>query len=169
MGGAGLAFFALIGFEDSVNVAEEARDPGRDYPRALFGGLLIAGAIYLLVTVVASMVVPTERLADSDGPLLEVVQVGPAEHVDEGLLGDRAVRAGQRRADQHDHGVADRLRHVARGHPAARPRPRARPARRTPWVAIVATTAIAMVLIVSGDLGELADTTVLLLLVSSPR
>ena len=36
--------------------------------------------------------------------------------------------------------------------------------RRTPWVAIVATTAITMVLIASGDLSSLADTTVLLLL-----
>ena len=36
-GGAGLAFFALIRFEDSVNLAEEAREPERDYPRALFG------------------------------------------------------------------------------------------------------------------------------------
>ena len=36
--------------------------------------------------------------------------------------------------------------------------------RRTPWVAIAATTAITMALIASGDLGELADTTVLLLL-----
>jgi amino acid transporter len=43
MAGTGLAFYALIGFEDSVTVAEEARDP-RSYPRALFGGLLIAGA-----------------------------------------------------------------------------------------------------------------------------
>ena len=43
LGGAALAFYALIGFEDSVNVAEETRDPQRDYPRALFGGLLIAG------------------------------------------------------------------------------------------------------------------------------
>ena len=63
MGGAGLAFFALIGFEDSVNVAEEARDPSRDYPRALLGGLLIAGTVYLLVTTVASMVVPTAHAA----------------------------------------------------------------------------------------------------------
>jgi APA family basic amino acid/polyamine antiporter len=46
LGGAGLAFFALIGFEDSVNLAEEAREPERDYPRALFGGLLIAGTVY---------------------------------------------------------------------------------------------------------------------------
>ena len=76
-GGAGLAFFALIGFEDSVNMAEEAQEPARDYPRALFGGLLLAGAIYMVVTVVASIVVPTARLAASDGPLLEVVQTDP--------------------------------------------------------------------------------------------
>jgi len=56
VGGASLAFFALIGFEDSVNVAEETRDPSRAFPRALFGGLAIAGVIYLLVTLTASMV-----------------------------------------------------------------------------------------------------------------
>ena len=49
----------------------------RNYPRALFGGLLIAAAIYLVVTLVASIVVPTDRLAWSSGPLLEVVQIGP--------------------------------------------------------------------------------------------
>ena len=43
VGGAALAFYALIGFEDSVNVAEESEQPERDYPRALFAGLLIAG------------------------------------------------------------------------------------------------------------------------------
>ncbi len=59
MGGASLAFYALIGFEDSVNVAEEAQNPTRAFPRALFGGLLIAGVIYLLVTLTASMVVDT--------------------------------------------------------------------------------------------------------------
>src|SRR3954464_10372569 len=36
MAGAGLAFYAMIGFEDSVNVAEEARDPQRNYPRGRF-------------------------------------------------------------------------------------------------------------------------------------
>ena len=77
MGGAGVAFFALIGFEDSVNLAEEARHPTRDYPFALFAGLLITGVVYLVVTVVASIVVPTGRLAGSSGPLLEVVQAGP--------------------------------------------------------------------------------------------
>src|SRR5215218_9211084 len=79
LGGAVLAFYALIGFDDSVNVAEEVRHPNRIYPRAIFGGLLVAGLVYLLVTFTASMVVPTGQLAASDGPLLEVVQRGPIE------------------------------------------------------------------------------------------
>ena len=42
LGGTALAFYALLGFEDSVNLAEEAKDPQRDFPRALFGGLVVA-------------------------------------------------------------------------------------------------------------------------------
>ena len=75
--GASLAFYALIGFEDAVNVAEETREPHRTFPVALFGGLAIAGAVYLLVTLIASAAVPTDQLADSSGPLLEVVGLGP--------------------------------------------------------------------------------------------
>src|SRR5215204_4172736 len=77
MGGTVLAFYALIGFDDSVNVAEETQHPSRNYPRAIFGALLLAGVIYLLVTFTASMVVPTGTLAESSGPLLEVVEAGP--------------------------------------------------------------------------------------------
>src|SRR3712207_8613468 len=51
-------------FDDSVNVAEETQHPSRNYPRAMFGGLLAAGVIYLLVTFTASMVVPTSALAE---------------------------------------------------------------------------------------------------------
>ena len=39
VGGTVLAFYAMIGFEDSVNVAEEAKQPSRNYPRALFVGI----------------------------------------------------------------------------------------------------------------------------------
>ena len=77
LAGASLAFYALIGFEDSVNLAEEAQEPSRAYPRAIFGGLAIGGVIYVSVAIIASMSVPTDKLADSDGPLLEVVQLGP--------------------------------------------------------------------------------------------
>jgi APA family basic amino acid/polyamine antiporter len=58
-------------------VVEEAPEPACNYPRALFGGLMIAGIVYLLVTLVASMAVATDALAGSDGPLFEVVELGP--------------------------------------------------------------------------------------------
>lgn len=162
-GGAGLAFFALIGFEDSVNMAEEAHEPARDYPRALFGGLLLAGAIYLVVTVVASMVVPTARLAASDGPLLEVVQSDPL-NLPTRLFSAIALCAlangaliNMIMASRIVYGMArERILPARLGAVHGE--------RRTPLVAILATTAIAMVLIVSGDLSGLADTTVLLLL-----
>ncbi len=75
-GGTVLAFYALIGFDDSVNVAEETQHPSRNYPRAMFSGLLAARR-GLLITITSSLVVPTNALAESGGPLLEVVERDP--------------------------------------------------------------------------------------------
>jgi amino acid transporter len=59
-----------------LNVAEEVREPRRAFPRALLGGMAVAATIYLAVTIVASVVVPTDQLANSDAPLLEVIKEG---------------------------------------------------------------------------------------------
>ena len=164
LAGTGLAFYALIGFEDSVNVAEETRNPRRAFPRALFGGLVVAGVIYVLVALTASMVVDTARLAGSDGPLLEVVRVG-APAVPPTLFAGIALFAvansaliNMVMASRLVYGMADR---------GLVPRVFARllPGRRTPWAAIAFTTLLAGILIVTGDLEDLADTTVMLLLV----
>ena len=72
--GVALAFFAMTGFENVANVAEETIDPHRAFPRALIGGMLAAGIIYVLVAMVASLVVSTDKLAGSDAALLEVVK-----------------------------------------------------------------------------------------------
>jgi amino acid transporter len=69
-----LAFFAMVGFEDSVNMAEETREPARIFPRMMFTGLGITGLIYVLVSVCAVAVVPVGRLAASETPLATVVQ-----------------------------------------------------------------------------------------------
>jgi basic amino acid/polyamine antiporter, APA family len=164
MAGAGLAFFALIGFEDAVNVAEEVQEPRRSYPRALFGGLLVAGAVYLLVTVVASIAVPTDELSGSSGPLLEVVGRGPLSLSTE-LFSAIALFALANGA-LINMIMASRLVYgMAQEGILPRALGRVHGRRRTPYVAIVFTTAIAMVLIASGDLSALADTTVLLRLV----
>ena len=165
LAGASLAFYALIGFEDSVNIAEEAQDTRRAYPRAIFGGLLIGGVIYTSVSIIASMAVPTDKLAGSDGPLLEVVQLGPLA-VDTKLFAAIAlfalantilinlITASRLLYGMGEEGVVPSI--FRRVHPG----------RRTPIVAIVFTTLVAMLLIATGDLEALADTTVTLLLIA---
>jgi len=163
LGGATLAFFALIGFEDSVNVAEETEEPSRVFPTALFTGLAVAGVIYLAVTVIASMVVPTDTLSGSDGPLLEVVQRGPLG-VDTRIFAAIALFALTNGA-LINMIMASRLVYgMARQGIVPSTLGTVHPGSRTPWVAILFTTALAAVLVSTGDLGTLADTTVLLLL-----
>lgn len=67
--GAFLAFYAFIGFEDMVNVAEEVRDPRRNLPRAIVLALGISTLLYFAVALVAVSVVAPEELAQSDAPL----------------------------------------------------------------------------------------------------
>ena len=71
--GAGLlAFFAFIGFEDMVNIAEEVRHPEHTMPRAIFITLLLATLLYFLVVAIAVLSVPAETLGQSDAPLAVV-------------------------------------------------------------------------------------------------
>ncbi|MDO9458289.1 APC family permease [Nocardioides sp.] len=74
--GVALAFFAMTGFENAANVAEEVVDPAKHFPRALVGGMLAAGVIYVLVAMSAALVVDVSQLASSDAPLLDVVESG---------------------------------------------------------------------------------------------
>ena len=72
--GAVLAFFAFIGFEDIVNMAEEVSRPERTLPRAILISLGVTSVIYALVSWAAVRAVPLEDLAASKGPLALVWQ-----------------------------------------------------------------------------------------------
>ena len=69
-----LAFYAFIGFEDMVNVAEEVRQPHKNLPRALLLSLAIAAVLYFLVAFAAVSSVPGYLLAESDAPLAFLYQ-----------------------------------------------------------------------------------------------
>ncbi|MDN4639056.1 APC family permease [Agreia sp. PsM10] len=69
-----LAFFAMVGFEDSVNMVEEVKNPSRIFPRALLSGLTITAVVYVVVAIIAVAVVPVGELAGNDTPLVTVVQ-----------------------------------------------------------------------------------------------
>lgn len=72
--GAALAFYAFVGFEDIVNVAEEVKNPERNVPRAILIALAIAGCIYILVSWLATRVLTPAELSASTAPLLDVVR-----------------------------------------------------------------------------------------------
>ncbi|UWQ90071.1 APC family permease [Rhodobacteraceae bacterium M382] len=72
--GAVLAFFAFIGFEDIVNLAEEVDNPIRTLPRAILLSLAITSVIYALVAWAAVRTVPLAQLGASESPLALVWQ-----------------------------------------------------------------------------------------------
>ena len=74
--GAVLAFFAFIGFEDIVNMAEETAQPLHTMPRAILWSLAITAALYALVSLAAVRAVPIAQLGASEQPLALVWQAG---------------------------------------------------------------------------------------------
>ncbi|MFE9681302.1 APC family permease [Streptomyces sp. NPDC006285] len=163
LSGAVLAYYSFVGFETSVNVAEETRDPRRAYPRALFGALITAGAVYVLVGAAAAAAVPTGKLAESSGPLLEVVRA--AGGVPTELFSAIALVAVANGALLTGI-MSSRLAYgMARDGLLPGFLTRVLPGRRTPWAAIAATTALSLLLALTGDVATLASTLVLLLLV----
>jgi basic amino acid/polyamine antiporter, APA family len=75
-----IAFFAMVGFEDSVNMVEECQEPQKIFPRTMLTGLGVAVIIYMLVAVAVVAVLTPAELAtinESEGrALLEVVSKG---------------------------------------------------------------------------------------------
>lgn len=67
--GAILAFFAFIGFEDIVNMAEEVKNPSRTLPRAILASLVITSLLYAVVSWAAVRAVPADVLSGSEQPL----------------------------------------------------------------------------------------------------
>ena len=70
------AFFAFIGFDDIVNMAEEAKEPARTMPRSILLALAITALLYALVSLAAVRAVPRELLGASDRPLALVWEAG---------------------------------------------------------------------------------------------
>ena len=172
-----LAFFAMVGFEDSVNMAEECTDPGRDFPKMMLTGLGVTGVIYVLVAITAVALVPVGDLTDTEKgqALTQVVEAGaPGLPFDTifPFIGMFAV-ANSALINML---MASRLLYgMANQDVLPRAFGKVHPSRRTPWVSIIFTTAIAVGLIVyvvrasgtedgTANVALLGGTTALLLL-----
>jgi amino acid transporter len=159
-----LAFFAMVGFEDSVNMAEECKDPVRHFPRVLLAGLGITGLIYVLVSISAITLVPAERLGEGETPLLQVVQAG-APNFPVWIFGFITMFAVANSA-LINMLMASRLVYgMSREGVLPRPLGHVHRTRRSPYVAIAFTTLLAFGLIsFVGGVPALGGTTALLLL-----
>lgn len=166
LSGAVLAFFAMSGFENSANVAEEVQDPSRVYPRALLGGMATAGVIYLVIAFTAAIVTPTERLAGSEVALLEVVKTGMPGFP--GWLFSIIACIAITNTCLVALITMSRIMYgMGREHVVPRVFARTHHSRRTPWVAIIFTTFIALLLmggVGENGVGTLASATVAFLL-----
>lgn len=158
-----VAFFSFLGFEAAANMAEEVRNPSKVYPRALFGALITAAVVYLGIAIGAAIVLPADELASSSGPLLDVVQatgIGVPTWLFS-LIALVAIANGgllfMVMASRVGFGLADA---------GLLPRVfgRVLPNRGTPWVSILVVGGATIALSFLGNVGTLAETTVLLLL-----
>lgn len=159
-----LAFFAMVGFEDSVNMAEECKDPTRHFPKVLLAGLVITGVIYVLVSISAITLVPPEQLGEGETPLLKVVQAG-APNFPIWIFGFITMFAVANSA-LINMLMASRLVYgMSREHVLPPVLGKVHETRRTPYVAIGFTSLLAFALITFvGEVPALGGTTALLLL-----
>jgi amino acid transporter len=159
-----LAFFAMVGFEDSVNMAEETKDPTRTFPKILLIGLFITGVIYVLVSISAITLVSPAALGEGETPLLQVVQAGAPNFPVE-IFGFITMFAVANSA-LINMLMASRLVYgMSREHVLPAVLGKVHLSRRTPYVAIGFTTLLAFALITFvGEVPALGGTTALLLL-----
>ena len=149
--GTTLAFFAMVGFEDSVNMAEETKEPERIFPKIMITGLGLTGLIYILVSISAVALVPIGELSGSSTPLLLVVSLGAPNLPFDQIFPLISMFAVANSA-LINMLMASRLLY---GMSKQRVLPpvlgRVLEGRRTPWVAILFTTAIAVGLLAFVD------------------
>jgi len=176
--GVALAFFAMTGFENTANVAEETINPSRNFPRALIGGMLAAGIIYVLVAMSAALVVPVDTLAGADAALLEVIRADLLPGSVEVMLTIFAIIAMIAITNTTLVSVVTQSRilyGMARENVVPSVFARVHPTRRSPHIALIFSAVVVAALLIIGELlsrvdeeldivGRLATVTVVFLL-----
>jgi APA family basic amino acid/polyamine antiporter len=157
-----LAFYAFVGFEDMVNVAEEVQQPERTIPRAIFIALIISTVLYALVAFAAVLTLPIDELQHSRAPLVDMMAVqGKGAEQGIAVLSLMSVVNGALvqiiMASRVLYGMAQRdMAPVHFGHVNA--------ATRTPLLATGVTALVVLVLALWLPVGTLAQVTSLIVL-----
>ncbi|WP_159999568.1 APC family permease [Roseomonas sp. 18066] len=161
--GAVLTFFSFIGFEDTLNLAEEVKDPERTMPMGLILAMLIATGIYMAICITAVSVIPWQELAAAPAPLAAVVEKAAPWFPKIGFIAITIFAVANTALVNYV--MASRLLYgMAKQGLLPAPLARIHAGRQVPYVAILALLAVVMGLSLLGDVAALAAATVLLLL-----
>jgi len=167
LSGVALAFFAMTGFENAANIAEEVKEPSKVFPKALLGGMALAGILYMVIAFIAAMVAPLADLTAGDGEegsLLTVVQAGPLA-IPELVFSAIALVAVTNTTLVSLVAQSRIMYGMAKQGIVPKVFAKTHPGRRTPWVAIIFTSALVCILLLVADVDRLATVTVLFLIV----
>ena len=170
-----VAFFAMVGFEDSVNMVEETQEPERIFPRVMLTGLGIAVLIYILVAfVVVAVLTPSDlaEINEAEGrALLQVVTTAAPDFPINKIFPFMAVFAVANTALINMMMASRLLYGLARQNVLPRSLAKVSHSRRAPYAGIAFSTVLALALIWyvasrsdSDIVSNLASTTALLLL-----
>lgn len=156
-----LAFYAFIGFEDMVDVAEEVKDVKRNLPKAILFTLGITSVLYMVIMLAAVLTMPPSELAASSAPLAILFEHYTGNKGVIGIIGMFAIINGALiqviMASRVLYGLSSRQllpSLLSRIHPRTR----------TPIIATFVVTVIVLVLAVTGQLAALAELTSLIIL-----
>lgn len=166
MQGAVLTFYSFIGFEDILNVSEEVKNPAKNVPFGLIGAMILATCIYMAVAITAVSVVPWQELAKSDAPLMEVARrAAPWFTGIKPVYGAITIFAIGNTA-LLNYLMGSRLLYgMSRQGLLPAVLGTVHPVRKSPHIAVFVLFGIVSLLILSGSVKQLAESTVLLLLI----
>lgn len=160
--GAFLAFYAYIGFEDMVNIAEEVKSPQKNLPIAIGAALVISTILYVAIAFAAVTSLSIEELSESTAPLATIVEKGGYSPKLIGLISVFAVVNGALvqiiMASRVSYGMASQgMMHAALA--------KIHPTRRTPVISTVVVTIIVLLFAMVFPLIFLAKLTSLIILI----
>ncbi|MBU3905157.1 MAG: amino acid permease [Nanoarchaeota archaeon] len=154
---AALIFFAYIGFEDMVNIAEEVKDPVKVLPKAFVLSILISSLIYILVALTAVSVIGWETLGTSSAPLADVAEAAmPGSGI---LLSIVALFATANTVLIILIVESRMMWGMARDKSLPKILSKIHKGRRTPWVAILLSTIIAGIFVLTSAITTIAQVT----------
>lgn len=161
LSGAALVFFAYIGFEDIAAFAEEAREPERNVPRAIIIAIAVTATIYMLVCIASIGAIGVEELAGAPAPLAEVAAIALDEKAGDAIASIGMAATANTALLMV---MAATRRVFAMAREGVLPSGLVRvPRSGVPVSALLLVAGLAALPVFTGDIGEVADTTNVLL------